>query len=229
MKVLKKSLKIVLKTFVGLIAFVGIYLLLSYVGKSITTNNDYTVPENGIEVFVISNGVHADICLPIAGDEAFWNQYFDVNTFSTLNNQPTHIALGWGDKGFFLDTPTWADLKASTAFKALFIPSPAALHVSYLEHTPKLSETIKSFKLDAKAFAAMKAYIVSTVTLTNNKTALIDCCRYPDVHDNFYEANYKYHLFRTCNVWTNEVIKIGGVKTAIWSPFDTGILEQFEN
>jgi len=30
------------------------------------------------------------------------------------------LAFGWGDKGFYLNTPTWADLKFSTAVKAAF-------------------------------------------------------------------------------------------------------------
>ncbi len=227
-KVFKKILVITLKCLLGIAVFVGLYLLTAYLCKYVTVNDDYVVPENGIEVFVISNGVHADICLPILQEDSIWNEYFKVQDFKTLTNSPKYISFGWGDKGFFLDTPTWADLTFSTAFSALFIPSPAAIHVSYLDKDPVISETTKSFKVDKAAFEKMKKYILATITLKNNSTILIDCCRYPDVHDNFYEANYSYHLFRTCNVWTNQVIKEGGVKTSVWSPFDTGILYQFE-
>ena len=228
-KWLKKIVKITLKVIIGIVAFVGCYFLVAYVCKYISTNDDYVVPEQGTEVYVISNGVHADICFPLNGHNTFWNKYFDVKTFTTLKQKPKYISFGWGDKGFFLDTPTWDDLTFGTAFKALFIPSDAAIHVSYLDHDPVLSETTKSFKVGNEGLKKMEKFILATITIKNNSSILIDCCRYPNMHDNFYEANYSYHLFRTCNVWTNEVIQTGGVKTSVWTPFDNGILAQFEN
>ena len=42
----------------------------------------------------------------------------------------THYAIGWGDRGFYLETPTWADLKASTALAAMFWPSGTVVHVT---------------------------------------------------------------------------------------------------
>jgi len=227
-KWIKKTVKYIFRSLLAFICFIAIYLLSAYACKFITTNNDYVVPKNGTEVFIISNGVHADICFPLANKDTLWSKYFDVKVFSTLKNKPKYISFGWGDKGFFLDTPTWADLTVKTAFKALFVPSSAAIHVSYLDYAPQISETTKSFIIDRKALKKMEQYIISYVQLKNNSPILIDCCRYPNVHDNFYEAKGKYHLFRTCNVWTNQVIKEAGVKTSIWTPFDSSILYQFE-
>lgn len=55
-------------------------------------------------------------------------------TFSQTKGKNTdfnYIAFGWGDKGFYLDTPTWADLKFSTAFKAAFWMGQSAMHTTY--------------------------------------------------------------------------------------------------
>ncbi len=210
------------------IAFVALYYLASISCKHITTNDDYVSPDDGIELFVVSNGVHADICLPINSNKELWLKYFNPKDFVTLTKEPKYISFGWGDKGFFLDTPTWDDLTFGTAFKALFIPSATAMHVSYVEDKPKLSATTKSFKVSSKALKRIEEYILKYIQLKDEKPILIDCCRYPNLHDNFYESTGSYHLFRTCNVWTNQVIIEGGVKTSVWTPFDTGILEQFE-
>lgn len=223
-----KIAKVLGISILSFIAFVLLYLAASYVFEYITVNNEYAVPKEGTEVFVISNGVHADICLPLNSNEKLWASYFDVADFETLKGEPQYISFGWGDKGFFLDTPEWSDLTFSTAFKALFIPSPTAIHVSYLEHQPELSETTKSFRVNNQALKKIEKYILSYVKLKDNRPMLIDCCRYPNMHDNFYESTGNYHLFRTCNVWTNQVIIEAGVKTAAWTPFDTGILNQFE-
>jgi hypothetical protein len=32
----------------------------------------------------------------------------------------SYVSFGWGDKGFYLDTPSWAELQPSTAFVAAF-------------------------------------------------------------------------------------------------------------
>ncbi len=212
----------------GFIVFVGLYLLSSVACKYITVNNDYKVPKEGVEVFIVSNGVHADICFPLMKEDNLWNFYFNVESFKTLRNKPEYISFGWGDKGFYLDTPTWADLTAKTALNAALLPSKTAIHVSYLEYKPRLSEKVKSLIVSKSTFKKMQKYIISYVKLQKDKPMLIDCCRYPNAHDNFYEANGSYHLFRTCNVWTNQVLINAGVKTAIWTPFDSGILDQFD-
>jgi uncharacterized protein (TIGR02117 family) len=223
-----KIVKFVVKFLLGFILFVAAYLSTALISKYITVNNDYAAPKEGKEVYIVSNGVHADICLPLIDGDDFWNNYFDVKSFSTLKGNPKYISFGWGDKGFYLDTPTWDDLTINTAVKALFLPSKTALHVSYLSYKPNLSENVKAFIVSKKTFIKMQKYISSYVKLKNNKSQLIDCCRYPNAHDNFYEANGKYHMFRTCNVWTNQVLKEAGIKTSIWSPFDSGILHQFK-
>ena len=208
--------------------FIGTYVLVAFTSKFITVNNNYVAPKEGTEVYIISNGVHADICLPLIDGDDSWSNYFDVKSFKTLKGNPKYISFGWGDKGFYLETPTWADLTVKTALKAAFFPSETAIHISYLQHKPKLSERVKAFKVSKETFKKMQTYIHSFVKLADNKPVLIDCCRYPNVHDNFYEANGYYHIFRTCNVWTNQVLKKSGIKTAIWTPFASEILYQFE-
>ena len=107
MKVIKNTLKYVFRGALFFVGFVIVYLLSSFLCKYITTNNDYVAPEEGVEVFIISNGVHADICLPVDGNKVLWSTYFKAKDFVTLKKTPTYISFGWGDKGFFLDTPTW--------------------------------------------------------------------------------------------------------------------------
>lgn len=49
-----------------------------------------------------------------------WSQKIPFSQTKGKSTDFNYIAFGWGDKGFYLDTPTWADLKFSTAFKAAF-------------------------------------------------------------------------------------------------------------
>lgn len=228
MKTLKKIMKYVFRSILVIVAFVGVYLLSAYCCQYITTNDNYNNPTIGTEVFLISNGVHTDICLPINENNNIWKDLFNPNQFNGLAKNPKYISFGWGDKGFYLDTPTWADLTVKTAIKAALFPSSTAIHVTYKIKKPQLSESIKSFRINESALNKLEEYIVSYIKIKEKQSILIDCCRYPGVFDNFYEAKGNYHVFKTCNVWTNNAIKKAGVKTAIWTPFSSAIIMQFE-
>ena len=46
--------------------------------------------------------------------------------------------------------------------------------------------------------------------------------------DDFYRANGSYSCFKTCNTWANTAFKESGLKAAIWTPFDFGLLGNYE-
>ncbi|HOB24230.1 MAG TPA: DUF2459 domain-containing protein, partial [Kaistella sp.] len=58
--------------------------------------------------------------VPVKTPEIDWSQQIPFKTTLSKRTDFKYLAIGWGDKGFYLDTPTWADLKFSTAFKAAF-------------------------------------------------------------------------------------------------------------
>lgn len=41
--------------------------------------------------------------------------------------------------------------------------------------------------------------------------------------DKFYQAAGSYHLFNTCNTWTNRGLKLIKQRTALWTPYKWGI------
>jgi len=215
----------VLRTIAIFIAGVSLYIVAALVLTLIPTNSSFDTSQDGIEIFVISNGKHTDICLPVVTKHINWLEVVDTSDFAPQIRIFTHIAFGWGDKGFYLETPTWADLKFSTAFKAIMLPTSTAMHVTYYEHTPIPSDLIRSVTITEQKYKKLVNFVRSTFELNENgKLVLIDCCRYPGFNDSFYEATSNFHLFKTCNVWTNQCLKIAGVKTAPWAPFDECVL-----
>ena len=39
-------------------------------------------------------------------------------------------------------------------------------------------------------------------------------------YDRFFDGSAHYHLFRTCIVWTNSVVKAMGQEASLWAPFE---------
>lgn len=203
-----------------IVAYGMLYLLLAIFGGLIWIGGDKVT--NGMWVYVRTNGIHTDLILPTETETCDWKDFIPTEDYPN-NSTFRYIAIGWGDKGFFLDTPTWADLKFSTAFNAMFINSPTAMHVEYLEHEPAISESCKKVKMEKRRYPELIAFIRSTFRTQDQKADLIPNKGYWS-NDNFYEANGNYSMFRTCNRWTNEALKVAGIRTGVYSLFSDDIM-----
>lgn len=118
-KLAKISIQKIGLFFEAFVAFLFFYATIAMYGAVIPTGE---LKQNGdLYIYVQSNGIHTDVCLPAITKEFNWLDFVPKEDF--LNNQSfDFITIGWGDKGFFLDTPTWAELKVSTALNAAFLP-----------------------------------------------------------------------------------------------------------
>lgn len=190
----------------------------------IPVNSDYQYNEEEIQFFVISNGVHTDICLPVMSSVFDWTSIIQTDDF-ILSKHPEYVSVGWGDKGFYLETPTWADLKMSTALNAIFLPSETAIHITYHDYVPEESDRIVKCSMDAEEYERLVTYVLSSFEDVKgiSQAHIIEGKGY-SLTDNFYEANGSYWGFRTCNTWTNEALKVAGVKTSYHALFEGGIM-----
>jgi uncharacterized protein (TIGR02117 family) len=212
----------------SVVGFMICYLLMAVVLTIIPSSANEGDEPKGIEIFLRSNGVHTDLVLPFSNPHYHWYEMIDTLDFDPKDRPVQYVSFGWGDKGFYLETPTWAELKASTALKAVFAPSPTAMHVTLEYNRPRKSEYTRSLMISESSYRGLIAYINGYFVLEEGKPVPIRCCRYANSNDLFYEAKGNYHLFKTCNVWTNDALKAGGIKTAYWAPFDSNVLYHFE-
>ncbi|MBC7827616.1 MAG: DUF2459 domain-containing protein, partial [Chitinophagaceae bacterium] len=114
---MKKMLRYLLRITVLILCLVSIYLLSAFCLSRITVNKDVKESDD-VTIYIKTNGVHADLVVPVKHGQMDWSR--QVKFSNTVLNDSTMqwLALGWGDKGFYLQTPTWADLKFSVAFNA---------------------------------------------------------------------------------------------------------------
>lgn len=200
-----------------------IYGLAAYTLPLIKVNSDFKNSETGVKLFVISNGVHTDILLPVKTEQKDWTKNFPKDSFSVTDPSYNYISFGWGDKGFYLQTPTWNDLKISTAFKAAFGLSETAMHVSYVQEKKQQNERCRELKIDSLRYKQLIHFIEASFDIKEDDLELINHPGYGHF-DRFYEAKGRYSLFKTCNIWTNNALKEIKVQTALWSPLAEGLM-----
>ena len=115
----------------------------------------------------------------------------------------------------------------ATALNAAFLPSETAMHVAYYSEEPKVNEGISKITIDESQYHSLVEYILNTFRLNNAKVELIPNRGYWR-NDNFYEANHSYHLFNTCNSWTNSGLKLINIKTGIFALSADGIMRHLK-
>jgi len=207
----------------GLVAgLLVLYALAALVLGLVPRNPGFVEPADGVEIHVRTNGVHADLVLPTRWDGIDWSAEFPVRDMSRLVAPASWIAFGWGDRGFMLTTPTWADLRPGTAFIALSGLGQGAMHVEYLE-SPGAYDA-RRVRLSAEQYRRLTAFIRdSFVRDAGGAVRRIDAAGYFGT-DAFYEAVPTYTFWFTCNEWTRRALAAAGVRTAWWAPFDIAVM-----
>lgn len=217
-KLLRKLLKF---GFYLILFFIGYFVLMLMV-SCIPYNKDFKSSDtNAVEIYILSNGVHTDLVMPLKNELKDWTEIVEPNKTKSQDSTFQYVSFGWGDKGFYLETPTWADLKTSTALKAMFFINTTAMHVSFYKNL-KESEHCKKICISKQHYDLLVQYISKSFKLNNAKTLLIEGASYGD-NDIFYDAKGTYSMFYTCNSWANEGLKDAGLKSSLWTLFDWGI------
>lgn len=225
-RTVKKSLRI---TLIALAAFIGLallYLGLAF-GLSRIAVNEEVVAKDEVTIYLLSNGVHTDIVVPVKTDWMDWSQWVKFEHTTGKDSTAKYVGFGWGDKGFYLETPTWADLRFSVAFKAAFALSKSAIHATF-HHRLEEGEQCRSIKMGAAEYRQLVEYIADSFqrTETGEIIYIPTNANYGST-DAFYEATGSYSLFHTCNTWANNALKACGQKASLWTPFDTGIFYHY--
>ncbi len=226
---MKRFFKLVGKSSVALLALVLLYLLVAVILSMIPVNRNFKQPKGeGVTIYLITNGVHTDFALPVQNQYHDWEMLLAQSHIINKNLESQYVAFGWGDKGFYLNTKTWNDLKFSTAFNALFHLSTSAIHVTWYTRLQP-SEYCQKITISEEQYRALVEHVVQSFqTDSNGMAKVISGAHYWD-NDSFYEAHGSYSLFYTCNTWVNDGLKRAELPACLWTPFDRFIFQKYKD
>lgn len=201
------------------------YVLAGIGGSLIPGNADWQEPDTGITIYVHDNGVHTGLVLPRSNLIANWSDLVRPEQLTDPRYASDHLLFGWGDRTFYLETPTWGDLRPSTAFAALFGSEKSLVHVDHIA-TPQTANDLRAIRVTPDQYRQ----IASTIRA---QFALDDAARSQPVTgygraDVFYEAHGRYNAFKTCNEWVGSILRGAGVRVGVWTPFNFGVMRWFD-
>lgn len=218
----KRCYRVLRRCLRSCLAFTAFYILCVLAGL-IPVNNNFKPTPDGIEVFLTSTAVHADIILPIDTDTIDWREHFLADSFSGDTITATHVAIGWGDKGFFVDTPTWRHLRAGTVVNALFFPSDSCMHVT-MARIERLPSSVKSVKLSVAEYERLVKFINASFRHDSDGWKIPIRKAAYGYSDAFFEAHGTYHGFNTCNCWVGKSMQSAGIRTGWFTPLPGSML-----
>lgn len=215
-----KLLRYIFRCFLFLISIIFLYVFASIFLSSFTVHkNQDEIPKNDI-IYLSTNGVHLDIIIP--------ENALDSHLFKGLNytDDTTYLSFGWGDENFYINTPTWSDLTAENAFRAIFLPSTSLMHVTHYDKTQH--DWIQIYVSEEQLNQLNQEIAQTFVKDKNHQLIMITDVQFTS-DDNFYKAKGNYSLFNTCNSWVNGVFKKSGLKSCLWTAFDVGLLRKYQD
>jgi uncharacterized protein (TIGR02117 family) len=175
-----------------------------------------------VEIFLVSNDIHIEFILPARNEVFNWQQFTGMEHFALSEADAKWIELGWGDRRFYFEMPTWEDFTIKLALNALFIPGPSVMHVGYEHRHPSLRGNVRRIVVSKSAYKQLVQNIIKSFQIQDQGPVLVRGKGYTE-NDNFYEAKGNYSIFRTCNVWTAQMLGSIGLKRPLWSPTKYGL------
>ena len=207
-----------------LVTFTGFalgYFACVLIGAFVPANKDWKEPAQGITLYVETNGIHAGLVLPVVAGGNDWRDIIRPEHFAVPYADATHYRFGWGNREFYRNVPHIQDVTMPMAFRALFTPAPSAMHVDQVV-LPVPSTDIRPLVVTPDQYRDIVRMIRAKFRYHSDGS--VQPIAGITTTESFYEANGSYHMFETCNVWTNRILKQAGIKTGQWTPFQGGVM-----
>ncbi len=168
------------------------------------------------QILLLANPIHTDIALPV--DDEVRAAFADLVLSGLPVDMPgaEYLIIGWGGRSFYIETPTWGDIRPLPVLKALTIDR-SVLHVSVAGPIDPAHPTVRPLVVTQEGRKRMIAAIRESFVRDGGLPVAIPGAAY-GADDVFFEAAGAFNAFVGCNTWTAAVLRAGGVRTGWWTP-----------
>jgi uncharacterized protein (TIGR02117 family) len=191
-------------------------LMLVVVAGTLIPRPFLTAPDDGPatrRILVIDNPIHSDIALPV--DEAVLARFAALagSGLPIDHSGAKYLVFGWGSRAFYIETPTWSDLKPGPLLAAFTLDS-SVMHVSVTGPLDGGNQHWRGFDLTEAEFERLIDFIESGF---GDVPTVITGASFGD-NDQFFEAKGRFNALVGCNTWAAAALRAAGLRTGWWNP-----------
>ncbi len=219
----RSVVKLVVRVALAILAFPALYFSAALLGGLIPANPSWQEAERGVTIFVRTNGVHTWLMVPTVAAGVDWRPLAPAAHIRQPLYSGNYLAIGYGNRDFYLNTPTWGDLSLRTALAAAFGRGPSLVHVEH-ERDPQPNAYQQPIVLTIGEYRKLAAHIHRSFDLDALGRTIPLIGRGYGPADIFYEGRGPYNAYRTCNEWTGEALRAAGIRTGVWTPMSESIM-----
>lgn len=171
-------------------------------------------------ILVVSNPIHTDIAIRLDAQIRAALPFLAETGLPVDHPNARWLLIGWGGRAFYLETPSFADIKPQPTFKALTIDR-SVMHVDVLGEVDQASPIVTPVDLSEAGYARMLSEIAASFSHIDGQVLPIAGYALTG-NDRFYEAEGSFNAVLVgCNAWTARMLRSAGVRTGWWTPLPT--------
>lgn len=170
----------------------------------------------GRDILLLSNPIHTDIALPL--DDDLRQAFAELQEDGIAVNHPAaaYLVFGWGGRSFYIQTPTWADLKPMPVLRS-FTLDRSVMHVDVTGDFPADMAGVKRLRISHEEYQRLVAGIKASFVRNGGKVEPVPGAAY-GLADGFFEANGWFNALAGCNTWSASMLRQAGIRTGWWTP-----------
>lgn len=170
----------------------------------------------GTKIHLVSNGWHVSLVFP-AGD---WPRVLAHGPYGVELAHARLVAFGWGERRFYMDTRTLADIDLAAALRALAWNSDTVVHAGFLDAVDEAHPRVRTLVVTPKELAALNAHV--RASFAGDVPAPVGAGFGPA--DAFFAARGVYSPIATCNEWVGAALRSAGIPVGAWTPLSQSLL-----
>ncbi|TGE29002.1 TIGR02117 family protein [Hymenobacter metallicola] len=202
-------------------------LLFLMAGTIVPVNRHFRQTPGGIPVFVVSNGVHTDVVVPLREPQTGtdWLEQLQQPQLTARFGSYGYVGFGWGSEQFYLASYGGNFPKPGTVLRAL-LPGPTLMHVDFYQQAPRPGKRVVALQISRAQYQQLTQLIRASFRPdSTGATVLRNAAGYTP-EDFFFRGRGRYHALRTCNDWTNATLRKAGLRAALKAPLAGSVLHQ---
>ena len=221
---LRRALVWLLRIVAGIVAIPLGYFLIGVILSAVPANVAWRQPEQGITIYVRSNGIHTWIVMPkvTTGDGLAALCAAGASAESALG-QCRSCRDRLRQSGLLSEHADLGRSLVQTAGLALAGSGTTLLHVEHIDR-PRPDEAQRPLRLTPNQYRRLVGFIQRRFRLDSGGRPIPVLGRGYNEWDMFYEANGGYSFVLTCNEWTGRALREAGVRIGLWTPFEQSIM-----
>lgn len=209
----------VIRWLCGVLAVPLLFLLCVLGGSLIPANRNAVPPAQGITIYVYTNGVHTGLVLPTVNALHDWRARVPASDLGDPRRAGQWLMFGWGERNFYLNTPTWAEVDPKIVLRAAIGSNATLMHVDHLQRVWRGP--------DLRPFLLTPAQYVALTKAIDADFAPGAAIKGYGADDLFYPGRGRYSVARMCNEWTGGKLRDVGVRVGIWTPASWSVMRWF--